>query len=51
MKNVIGFSHGCHIELMVWKYPKVLQAMGQEQIAKAQTAATENKAVSWHFYE
>lgn len=50
-KNIIGFTHGSHIELMVWKYPRSAKEQAEEIIAESKIAADVSKVQSWTYYE
>ena len=32
VNNLIGFSHGSTLELLVWKYPKTQKIKGEQQV-------------------
>lgn len=49
--NLIGFSHGSNIEIMVWRYPKNLRDKGEGQLEEAKMAANLGKVKNWTFYD
>lgn len=46
--NIIGFSHGETVEIMVWKYSKASRKLADELIDESRAANDHKK---WNFYE
>jgi hypothetical protein len=51
INNLIAFSHGPTLEVMVWKYPKAEKLKGEEQLEGAKMAANVGEVKNWIFYE
>lgn len=49
--NLVAFSHGETVQILVWKYSKALKMKGEEQINQSRIAAETNTTTKWNFYE
>ena len=49
--NLIAFSHGEYVEIMVWKYPRKLKKDGEDLIEQTREAAVAAGKNGWAVYE
>ena len=50
LNNMIVFSHGQTVELMIWKYNKLVSMLGEQLIVQSKIALSNNTESSWKFY-